>query len=76
VAHHFFSTAPFYNLPEITKAIKPVLGPYYAYDTTSTFRALWRSFTECKFVEDDGQVLFFKDMKGKALIDVDSTPAN
>ncbi|KAL0581654.1 hypothetical protein V5O48_000355 [Marasmius crinis-equi] len=34
LAHHFFSGIPFYNLPEATEAIKPVLGEYYNYDST------------------------------------------
>ncbi|KAF5364930.1 hypothetical protein D9758_008181 [Tetrapyrgos nigripes] len=36
VAHHFFASVPFYNLPEVTEAIKPVLGEYYNYDSTIT----------------------------------------
>ncbi|PPQ68888.1 hypothetical protein CVT25_009011 [Psilocybe cyanescens] len=34
VAHHFFPSIPFYNLPEVTEAIKPILGDYYNYDST------------------------------------------
>ncbi|KAF4607847.1 hypothetical protein EYR40_000183 [Pleurotus pulmonarius] len=61
VAHHLFSNIPFYNLPQATEAIKPVLGEYYNYDSTPTIPALWRSFTQCVFVEDEGQVVFFKN---------------
>ncbi|KAI0726950.1 fatty acid desaturase-domain-containing protein [Fomitopsis betulina] len=66
VAHHFFVGVPFYNLPEVTEAIKPVLGDHYCYDSTATAWALWRSFTRCKFVESVGDVVFFKDMRGEA----------
>ncbi|KAL0946314.1 hypothetical protein HGRIS_012555 [Hohenbuehelia grisea] len=69
VAHHFFSNIPFYNLPEATEAIKPVLGEYYNYDSTNTFYALWRSFSQCIFVEDDGQVVFLKNQRGEAALE-------
>ncbi|PPQ70653.1 hypothetical protein CVT26_010075 [Gymnopilus dilepis] len=69
VAHHFFPTIPFYNLPEVTKAIIPVLGDYYNYDSTPAIYALWRSFTQCTFVESEGAVLFFRNQYGEALIE-------
>ncbi|KAG7451506.1 uncharacterized protein BT62DRAFT_978261 [Guyanagaster necrorhizus] len=67
LAHHFFVSVPFYNLPEVTEAIKPVLGEYYNYDSTGVLFALWRSFTQCTFVEDDGDILFFKNQYGEAV---------
>ncbi|KAH9831761.1 fatty acid desaturase-domain-containing protein [Rhodofomes roseus] len=67
VAHHFFVGVPFYNLPEVTEAIKPVLGEYYYCDSTPTLYALWRSFTQCKFIESTGDVVFFKNMRGEAV---------
>ncbi|CAL1715789.1 unnamed protein product [Somion occarium] len=67
VAHHFFVNVPFYNLPEVTEAIKPVLGEYYCYDPTPTLYALWRSFTQCTFIEPEGDVVFFKNQRGEAL---------
>ncbi|KAM5539758.1 hypothetical protein V8D89_006571 [Ganoderma adspersum] len=69
VAHHFFVTIPFYNLEKVTEAIKPVLGDTYCYDSTPTFYAVWRSFTQCTFVEDEGDVLFFRNQRGEALRD-------
>ncbi|KAH9910878.1 fatty acid desaturase-domain-containing protein [Epithele typhae] len=65
VAHHFFVNVPFYNLAQVTKAIKPVLGEYYCYDSTPTIYALWRSFTQCTFIEDEGDVVFFKNQRGE-----------
>ncbi|PCH37562.1 hypothetical protein WOLCODRAFT_84085, partial [Wolfiporia cocos MD-104 SS10] len=67
IAHHFFVTVPFYNLPQVTEAIKPVLGDYYYYDSTPTLYALWRSFTQCKFIENEGDIVFFKDQQGNAV---------
>ncbi|KAK7678562.1 hypothetical protein QCA50_018434 [Cerrena zonata] len=66
VAHHFFVNVPFYNLPKVTEAIKPVLGEYYYYDSTPTLYALWRSFTQCTFIEPEGDVIFFKNQRGEA----------
>ncbi|KAH8093959.1 fatty acid desaturase-domain-containing protein [Cristinia sonorae] len=66
VAHHLFPHIPFYNLPKVTEAIKPVLKDDYNYDNTNTFVALWRSFKSCVFVDrsSDG-IVFYKDGKGK-----------
>ncbi|KAF9447277.1 hypothetical protein P691DRAFT_793638 [Macrolepiota fuliginosa MF-IS2] len=69
VAHHFFTAIPFYNLPAVTEAIKPVLGEYYNYDSTPVLHALWRSFTQCAFVEDEGDILFFRDWYGNSLLE-------
>ncbi|KAJ6481547.1 fatty acid desaturase-domain-containing protein [Mycena vitilis] len=69
VAHHFFNSVPFYNLPEVTRAIKPVLGEHYKYDETWAMVALWRSFTQCTFVEDEGDVIFFKNRAGRAVVE-------
>ncbi|PFH50487.1 hypothetical protein AMATHDRAFT_193081 [Amanita thiersii Skay4041] len=66
VAHHFFIRAPFYNGPQITEAIKAVLKGDYNYDSTSSFYALYRSFTQCVFVEDEGNIIFYKNKHGVA----------
>ncbi|KAG5635516.1 hypothetical protein H0H81_010979 [Sphagnurus paluster] len=70
VAHHFFIKAPFYNGPEITKAIKPVLKDSYNYDSTPSFYALWRSFTQCLFIEEEGGIVFYKNKHGVAAREV------
>ncbi|KAI0080451.1 hypothetical protein K474DRAFT_256833 [Panus rudis PR-1116 ss-1] len=66
VAHHFFSAAPFYNQPKITEAIRQVLGNDYNYDSTCSIYALYRSFTQCLFIEDEGDIVFYKNAKGQA----------
>ncbi|KAJ7475899.1 delta-12 fatty acid desaturase [Mycena latifolia] len=66
IAHHLFSSVPFYNQPEVTEHIKPVLKNHYNYDSTNTFRALYRTFTECLFIEDEGDIVFYKNRHGKA----------
>ncbi|KAK7693167.1 hypothetical protein QCA50_002733 [Cerrena zonata] len=67
VAHHLFPNIPFYNQPEVTNAIKPILKDDYNYDSTNTFYALYRTFYRCMFVEDSGGILFYKDRKGQAM---------
>ncbi|KAJ3283692.1 Delta(12)-fatty-acid desaturase [Blyttiomyces sp. JEL0837] len=54
VAHHLFSTMPHYNAEKATEVLKKKLGKYYIRDDTNIFVALYRSFTTCKFVEDEG----------------------
>ncbi|THU84749.1 delta-12 fatty acid desaturase [Dendrothele bispora CBS 962.96] len=66
ISHHLFSSIPFYNQPRATASIKSVLGEDYNYDSTNSFRALYRSFTQCIFVEDEGDIVFYKDKKGRA----------
>ncbi|KAH6892814.1 delta-12 fatty acid desaturase protein [Coprinopsis sp. MPI-PUGE-AT-0042] len=67
VAHHLFSSIPFYNQPQVTEAIKKVLKDDYNYDSTNSFRALYRTFTQCCFIEDDGDIVFYKNREGKAV---------
>ncbi|KIJ96322.1 hypothetical protein K443DRAFT_45311, partial [Laccaria amethystina LaAM-08-1] len=49
------------NGPKITKAIKGVLKDDYNYDST-----LYRSFTQCLFIEDEGDIVFYKNKHGIA----------
>ncbi|KAI8815040.1 delta-12-fatty acid desaturase [Cladochytrium replicatum] len=60
VVHHLFASMPFYHAVEATEAVKGVLGKYYIRDDTHFFAALWRSKNNCKFVEDDGDVLWYQ----------------
>ncbi|KAJ3492009.1 hypothetical protein NLI96_g282 [Meripilus lineatus] len=67
IAHHIFSNIPFYNQPQVTEILKQLLKDDYNYDSTNTFYALYRSFSECCFIEDDGDIVFYKNRDGKAL---------
>lgn len=60
VCHHIFSKMPFYHAQEATEALKPLLGRFYLKDETSIPKALWRSYNYCKYVEDDGKIIFYK----------------
>nr|ADV36122.1 omega-3 fatty acid desaturase [Mortierella alpina] len=58
--HHMFSQMPFYNAVEATKYLKAKLGKYYIFDDTPIAKALYRNWRECKFAEDEGDVVFYK----------------
>ncbi|KAF8576045.1 hypothetical protein K439DRAFT_1368282 [Ramaria rubella] len=64
IAHHYFPMIPFYNQPQVTEAIKPVLGHSYNYDSTNSFYALYRSFTQCEFIEDGDAIAFYVNKSG------------
>lgn len=55
------------NLWKASEILRPMLGPAYTYDSTNVFRALWRSFTECVFVEDEGDIVFYKNMQAESI---------
>lgn len=62
VCHHLFSTMPFYHAQEATQHIRRVLGSkYYLKDETPIMYALYRSFSKCLFIEDEGGIAFFKN---------------
>ncbi|KAI7863541.1 delta-12 fatty acid desaturase [Spinellus fusiger] len=61
VAHHFFSNMPHYHAQEATHHIKKALGKHYCYDSTPIPQALYNTWRSCKFVEDEGDVRFFKN---------------
>ncbi|KAF9003035.1 delta-12 fatty acid desaturase [Cyathus striatus] len=65
VSHHLFSSIPFYNQPKVTEILKTILKDDYNYDSTNSFRALYRTFTQCCFIEDNGDILFYKNREGK-----------
>lgn len=61
VAHHLFSTMPFYHAQEATEALRKLLGPYYLKDDTPIWPALWNAWNKCRFVEDEGDIVFYKN---------------
>eukprot|EP00249_Psilotum_nudum_P004991 c18482_g1_i1 orf=469-651(-) len=46
---------PHYHAEEATKAIKPILGRYYQFDSTPVCKSLLREFKECIYVEAESQ---------------------
>ncbi|XP_047316725.1 delta(12) acyl-lipid conjugase (11E,13E-forming)-like isoform X1 [Impatiens glandulifera] len=51
--HHLFSTMPHYHAKEATEAVKPILGEYYKFDSTSFLSAMWREASQCIYVQPD-----------------------
>ncbi|KAF8886618.1 fatty acid desaturase-domain-containing protein [Gymnopilus junonius] len=70
VAHHLFPRMPFYHTEEATKIIKEILGDHYLYHERYWIPNLLHSFQSCQFVEDEGQILFYKDKNGEAAVEV------
>ena len=60
VVHHLFSHMPWYNAEAATAALRGKLGRYYLRDETPIATALWRAWRECRFVDDDGDVVFYR----------------
>ncbi|KAJ1674923.1 hypothetical protein EV182_002294 [Spiromyces aspiralis] len=69
VAHHIFSQMPHYHAVEATQHIKRKLGKYYNFDNTHFALAVYSNIRRCKFVDGDGDILFYhntstpKDLK-------------
>jgi len=64
VAHHLFSYMPHYHAQEATEAIKPILGKYYLVDNKpagmrGVVQALYETATQCRYVADEGEVLWW-----------------
>ncbi|KAF9106789.1 Acyl-lipid omega-3 desaturase [Mortierella sp. GBA35] len=57
---HTDAKMPFYNAVEATKHLKAKLGKYYIFDETPIAKAMYRNWRECRFVEDEGEVVFYK----------------
>ncbi|KAG5574095.1 hypothetical protein H5410_063861 [Solanum commersonii] len=42
-------------LTKATKAVRPLLGEYYQFDGTPFYKAIWRDFFECIYIEKDDE---------------------
>lgn len=60
VAHHLFSQMPHYHAKEASLHLKKKLGKFYIEDNRSLLTMVWDSWTSCRFVEDEGKVLWYK----------------
>jgi len=66
VAHHFFPMMPFYHGAEATRHLKAFLGEHYNYSGKPMLKALWETYNSCQFVENEGEVLFYRNKRGEA----------
>jgi omega-6 fatty acid desaturase (delta-12 desaturase) len=63
VAHHLFSQMPHYHAWEATEILEKVLVPgelYYKEEKMGVLQSVWSSWWTCRFVEDKGDVLFWR----------------
>ncbi|KAJ7224124.1 fatty acid desaturase-domain-containing protein [Mycena pura] len=74
VIHHFFPKMPFYHGESATRYLKELLGPHYHRSTDPVFLVLWKNYNSCQFVDDEGDVLFYRDRQGSARFEY--TPRN
>lgn len=76
VVHHFFPRMPFYHIEEATEYLKDFIGPdHYHFSSTPVFQAMWETYNRCRFVDDTGDVLFYRDAHGKIACQDDSVTA-
>lgn len=66
VSHHVCSRIPHYNAWEATEALKSVLGEHYQKSDDNMYTSLLNNYRDCKFVEDEGQILVYKNKLGKS----------
>ncbi|KAJ7738393.1 delta-12 fatty acid desaturase protein [Mycena metata] len=68
VLHHVCSKIPHYNAWEAADALRAVLAPTGVrwQGAPGGWAEMYRVFRECKFVEDDGDVVFYKNARGLA----------
>ncbi|KAI5475100.1 hypothetical protein MNV49_001924 [Pseudohyphozyma bogoriensis] len=70
VAHHTCSKIPHYHAWEATEALKKFLGPHYNATEESMWVSLWKCYRICRFVDDEGDVLMYRDAYGRAKMQV------
>ncbi|EJF61868.1 hypothetical protein DICSQDRAFT_146983 [Dichomitus squalens LYAD-421 SS1] len=68
VVHHFFPKMPFYHGEEATQYLRSFIGEHYHRSDKPVFKALWDNYNDCQFVEDTGDVLFYRNKKGQAVL--------
>ncbi|KAI0051092.1 hypothetical protein FA95DRAFT_1535184 [Auriscalpium vulgare] len=68
VAHHVASKIPHYNAWEATYALRKRLDQagIKLQGAPAGWAEVYRVFKECRFVEDDGNIVFFKNSRGLA----------
>ncbi|KDQ54171.1 hypothetical protein JAAARDRAFT_161125 [Jaapia argillacea MUCL 33604] len=66
VVHHFFPKMPWYNGEKATEHLKNFMGNHYCYSEKPVFRALWDNYNKCQFVEDEGDIVFYRDKHGRS----------
>ncbi|CAK5272323.1 unnamed protein product [Mycena citricolor] len=76
VIHHFFPMMPWYSGAEVTKYLKEILGLHYHRSNDYIFKALWYNYNFCQFIEDKGDIAFYRNRQGKLAFDIPKLKAN
>ncbi|TFY62177.1 hypothetical protein EVG20_g6797 [Dentipellis fragilis] len=58
---------PWYNGEQATAHLRSFLGAYYLVSEEPAFKALWRSYNECQFVDDEGDIVFYRNKQGASV---------
>jgi len=65
VLHHLKSSIPHYHAHDATEALKKVLGDHYLFTEEHWAVSLWKCYSQCRFVDDEGEVVFYRNAKGE-----------
>ena len=68
VAHHVSSKIPHYHAWEATDALRALFAKHgiHLQGRPGSWGEVYRVFRECKFVEDEGDIVFYKNARGLA----------
>lgn len=65
ICHHLSSKIPHQNAWRATEALKEFLGPHYSSTDENMFVSLWKSYKQCRYVDDEGAVRMYRDAYGR-----------
>lgn len=57
---------PFYHGEAATQHLKAFIGDHYIRSSQNPFASLWQAYNNCQFVEDEGDIVFYRNKKGEA----------
>ncbi|KAF4617265.1 hypothetical protein D9613_005669 [Agrocybe pediades] len=69
--HHLFPAIPFYHAAEATEILKRLLPDNYRATSKPVFKCLWENFNKCQFVDDEGDILYYRDKRGQCHVSVE-----
>jgi hypothetical protein len=55
------------NGKEATEHLKALIGDHYTSSDEYVFPTLWETYNNCQFVEDEGDIVFYRNKKGESV---------